>query len=436
MTDMNTARLGTDASSLVVEELRVHPDRLDEAEARLNELREAMRAAVAGVRRWDQLRDPSEAGVVRIYVELVSGEVEAAALASGIERQLEAKLAGLLQARHGRVFTTRRPRPRARILVAVPLLADQPELLAGLERAGFELRFNDLGRTLSEDELIERLSGVVATIASIEPYSERVFRSAPELRCVARFGVGYDRIDLAAARRYGVTVVMAFGSNHEAVADHALALMAALAHRILHYDRRVRSGEWGTLRHRGLHGAVVGIVGFGRIGRALARRCRGFAARILVHDPLVEAETVRHLGCEPVGLEELLRTADFVSLHCPASPATRHLIDASRLSLMRPDAYLVNTARGELVDEAALVEALRERRIAGAGLDVFASEPLRDSPLLGLDNVVLSPHVAGLSDDAIRRMAAMCVDNILHVLRGEDPGEGRVLNPETLSLHA
>lgn len=422
---------------LVVEELKSRPDTAAEVAHLARAYAEATRSEEGGCLQFDVVPDPADPLRVRIYGTFVSPADLDRHFEAAHTRSFRDAVATRVEAHDVQQFL-KDPQPAGprRVLVAVPILAGERELLAGLQRAGYELVFNELGRALTEDELVQRLSGVVATVAGIEPYTERVFRAAPELRCIARFGVGYDRIDLEAARRHGVTVVMAFGSNHEAVADHALALMAALAHRVIAYDRRVRAGEWGTLRHRGLHGAVVGIVGFGRIGRALARRCRGFASRILVADPVVEADTVRHLGCEPVALETLLREADFVSLHCPLGPDTLHLIDARRLSLMRPSAYLVNTARGALVDEAALVEALREGRIAGAGLDVFETEPPAGSPLLALDNVVLSPHVAGLSEDAIRRMAAMCVDNILHVLRGEDPGEGRVLDPETLRLHA
>ncbi len=320
-----------------------------------------------------------------------------------------------------------------RVLVAIPLPPERRELFVPLEEAGFALLFNELGRALRRDELIARLPEVVATVAGTEPYDEEVFRAAPGLRIVARFGVGHDAVDLAAASRRRVAVAMAFGANHEAVADHAFALMAALAHRILANDRTVRSGGWRTELHRGLHGTTVGILGFGRIGRALARRCRGFEMRVLVHDPLVPAAEVTALGGEPVSLDRLLEAADFVSLHLPLNENTRHLVNAERLARMRPTAFLINTARGGLVDETALAAALREGRIAGAGLDVMAREPPLGSPLLELDNLLLSPHIAGLSEDAVRRMATVCVDNILCLSRGRDPGNGRLLNPEVLT---
>jgi D-3-phosphoglycerate dehydrogenase len=320
------------------------------------------------------------------------------------------------------------------VLCAIPVLSQHPDYFTPLVEAGFEIRWNDLGRSLGENELIERLDGVVATIAGDEAYTERVFTEATGLKVVARLGVGHDQLDLVAAGRHGVAVAMAFGTNHDAVADHAMALIAAVAHRIVEYDRRARAGRWGSLFHARLHGTTAGIVGFGRIGRALARRCLGFNMEVLVADPVAEADTVARLGYRLVDLDELLRQADFVSLHAPLNAETRHLIDARRLALMKSSAYLVNTARGGLVDEAALVEALERQRIAGAALDVFEREPLPDLPLRRLDQVVLTPHVAGISAASLRAMTERCVENILALLRGRDPGPGFVLNPEVLPV--
>jgi D-3-phosphoglycerate dehydrogenase len=322
------------------------------------------------------------------------------------------------------------------VLCATPVLSTHREHLAALREAGLEIRWNERGRILSEQELIERLEGVAATVAGLERYTERVFAAAPALKVVARMGVGHEHIDLAAATRHGVAVAMAFGTNHDAVADHALALMAAAAHRIAEYDRRVRSGGWGTLLHGRLHETTVGVVGFGRIGRAVAKRCLGFNMEVLVADPVADADTVARLGYRLVDLDELLRQSDFVSLHAPLTPETRHLIDARRLGLMKPSAILVNTARGGLVDETALVEALQSGQLAGAGLDVFETEPLPDGPLRRLEQVVLTPHVGGISAASLQAMAARASENIIAVLRGRDPGPGLLLNPEVLPAQA
>lgn len=319
-----------------------------------------------------------------------------------------------------------------RVLIAVRFLEKYRHVLKPLEAAGYQLTFNDTGRTWNEAELLEVLPGHVATIAATEPYNARTLGAAPGLRCIARLGVGYDQVDIAAATRNGTAVGMAFGTNHEAVADHTFALMGALATRAIAYDREVRDGAWTTHFHGRLHGTTVGLVGFGRIGRAVAKRCKGFAMDVLVHDPVMDADTVARLGCRLVGLDELMAQGDYVSLHCPLNPETHRMIDARRLGLMKPTAFLINTARGPIVDEAALVDALERRGIAGAGLDVLEIEPPGSSPLLALDNVVLTPHVAGLSDWAIENMAARCVDTVLAVCRGEDPGASLLLNPEVM----
>ena len=318
------------------------------------------------------------------------------------------------------------------VLCATPVLSAHREHLAALAEAGLEIRWNDRGRALNEAELIERLDGVVATIAGLEPYNERVFAAAPGLKVVARMGVGYEHVDVAAATRHGVAVAMAFGANHDAVADHALALIAAAAHRIAEYDRRVRSGTWGTLLHGRLHETAVGVVGFGRIGRAVAKRCLGFNMEVLVADPVADADTVARLGYRLVDLDELLRQSDFVTLHAPLTAETHHLIDARRLGLMKPSAILVNTARGGLVDEAALVAALQAGQLAGAALDVFETEPLPDGPLRRFEQVVLTPHVGGISAASLQAMAGRAADNIIAILRGRDPGPGLILNPEVL----
>ena len=324
---------------------------------------------------------------------------------------------------------------RARkVLIAPSLLAQrQAPALARLEAAGLEIA-RGTQRGYQEGELVEALRGVCATIAGVEPYSDRVFREAPTLEVVARFGVGYDQIDVPAATRHGVYIAMAFGGNHEAVADLALALMGAVSRDIVAYHARVVRGGWGWEFRPGLWKATVGIVGLGRIGRAVARRCRGFEMRILAHDIAPDAAYARAHGIELVPLDTLLRESDFVTLHAPHTPETDRLVNAARLRLMKSSAYLINTARGGLVDEAALADALRERRILGAGLDVFRQEPPVGSPLLGLDNVVLTPHSAGSDLAAEAATWDLCVSSILAVTRGEAPATPLLLNPEAQAV--
>jgi phosphoglycerate dehydrogenase-like enzyme/quinol monooxygenase YgiN len=417
----------------VIAELRFDPEHRDAVlELARRHVRNTL-AAEPGCLRFELVAPKDEPGSL-VFCEVFADEAAFAAHRDSAHAAWfrEAR-APYVREGHVREF---RPVPRDSagvVLCGAPTLADHRGYLAPLEEAGFEVRWNELGRPFNEAELIEQLDGVVATIAGIEPYTERVFAASPELKVVARVGVGHDQVDVAAATRHGAAVAMAFGTNHDAVADHAMALIAAAAHRVVEYDRRVREGRWGSLFHGRLNEACAGIVGFGRIGRALAKRCLGFNMEVLVCDPVAEADTVARLGYRLVGLEELLGRADFVSLHVPQTAETRHLIDARRLALMRPGAVLVNTARGGLVDEAALVRALEEKQIGGAALDVFEAEPLPpDSPLRRLDQVVLTPHVGGLSAASLRAMAERCVENVLAVLRGRDPGPGLVLNPEVL----
>jgi phosphoglycerate dehydrogenase-like enzyme len=305
--------------------------------------------------------------------------------------------------------------------------------LQPLRDAGFEIVMNEKGRLLTEDELIERMLGVYATVAGGEPYTDRVFERSPDLKVVARFGVGWDKVDVDAATRRGIAVAMAFGTNHESVADGAMALALALSVNLLGLHRFVAQGGWGAGIHAGLWGRTMGIVGLGRIGRAVARRAQAFAMRVLAYDSAPERDYARDNDIELVSLDRLLAEADIVSLHTPILPQTRNIIGARELGLMKPTAFIINTARGGLIDETALYKALVERRIAGAGLDVFAKEPPQGSPLLILDNVILTPHAIGMDEAAERLMAERCVSNILAIHSGRDPGIDFVLNPQVLA---
>jgi D-3-phosphoglycerate dehydrogenase / 2-oxoglutarate reductase len=278
-----------------------------------------------------------------------------------------------------------------------------------------------------------------AVVIRTTPLTADLIDAAPGLKVVSRHGVGYDSVDVEALTRRRIPLAVAATSNNVAVAEHAFAMLLALAKRLPAFDAAVREGRWA--RRDGLDpplelaGKALLLVGFGRIGREVARRARTFAMRVLVHDPLVPPEEVVEAGCEPVpSLRAALPEAHAVSLHLPLSPATRGLIGASELALMRGDAVLLNTARGGLVDEAALALALREGRIAAAGLDVLEREPPpADHPLLlaGLPNLLLSPHVAGATLEAMVRMAVESVGNALAALDGRlDPAV--VVNPEVL----
>lgn len=267
--------------------------------------------------------------------------------------------------------------------------------------------------------LVARACGA---IVSTDPFDASVFAAAPQLRVIARVGVGVDSIDLEAATAAGVVVTVTPGANEATVADHTVAMALSLMRRLCEHDAGVRRGEWnrtGAHLPSALAGATAGLVGYGRIGRLVAERLRGFGVRVLVSDPGMASRPEGDV--EIVPLADLLAAADVVSLHCPLLPATHHLIGREQLALMRPGAILVNTARGGIVDEPALLAALEQGRLGGAALDVFEDEPPRASRLLKLPNVLLSPHNAGLSDRSVHEMTCRATASVIDVLAGRAP---------------
>lgn len=298
--------------------------------------------------------------------------------------------------------------------------------------AGLALRMAPKFGPRSTTELAGMLDGVVGAIVSTDPFTADVLRGAPSLRVIARTGVGYDTIDMAVATALGIQVVTTPGANENAVADHTLGLLLALLRRIPELDADARAGGWsrtGAHLPRQLAGSTVGVVGFGGIGRQVARRLDGFGVELLVHDPMLPAGG----PVESTPLDELLRRSDVVTLHCPLLPETRGLIGARALSLMRPHAVLVNTSRGPVVDEPALVAALQAGQVAGAALDVFLEEPPAGSPLLSMPNVVVSPHNGGLSDVSITEMTRRCAEAVVAVARGGVAAD--VVNGPALATH-
>ncbi|HXT37199.1 MAG TPA: phosphoglycerate dehydrogenase [Chloroflexota bacterium] len=297
-----------------------------------------------------------------------------------------------------------------------------------LEDAGLELRFQSFPRDCPAAELISHLRGCFAVLAAGHRYTDAVFAALPELCVVARLGVGFDSIDLEAATRRGVCITTTPGTLEWAVADHTIGTMINLAHHISQDDRAIRRGEWRQFYGLDVTGKTLGLVGLGRIGQMVAQRARGFEMRILAHEPRPDPAFVARHGIELVPLDDLLAQSDFVSLHVPFMPQTHHLINAERLARMKPGAFLINTARGGLIDEDALFDALQAGKLGGAALDVRDPEPPRDPRFSALENVVLTPHVAALTDGRWLACGTMAATGILRVLRGERP-DGLV-NPE------
>jgi phosphoglycerate dehydrogenase-like enzyme len=307
-----------------------------------------------------------------------------------------------------------------RILVNAVL---NPEGLRCLEEAGYETVIVPEADVEGSHAAARDCVGMVANASLI--LDDRFFQSCPRLKVVGRMGVGYDTVDVAAAARHGVRVVNTPLAIIEPVAEHAVMLLLALARRLLPGDRAVREGRWrepGNMPGPELKGKVLGLVGFGNTGRRVAEIASlGIGMRIVYHDLVERPDAEKALGARRLPLDEVLSASDFVSVHVILGPATRNLIDARALGLMKPGAFLVNLARGPVVDEAALVDALRSGRLAGAGLDVYQVEPPgKSNPLLSLPNVVLTPHVGGASIEG-KHGCSMVVLDILRVLRGEEP---------------
>lgn len=313
---------------------------------------------------------------------------------------------------------------RPKILISNYLLDDAVNLARSRAEVDYHVGEDPLPRA----ELIARLKDTDGLVCQInDVVDDEVLGSAPRLQIVANVAVGYNNIDLAAARRRGIVVTNTPDVLTDTTADFAWALLMATARRVVEGDRFVRAGKWHQWEFMRLlggdvYGKTLGVIGFGRIGRAVARRGLGFGMRVLYHDTVpAEPAVERALNATYADKATLLRESDFVTLHCLLTPETRHLIDAAALRAMKNTAYLINAARGPIVDEAALVQALAGRWIAGAGLDVFEEEPKVRPGLLSLDNVVLAPHIGSASEGTRLKMATLAVNNCLAVLEGQPP---------------
>jgi len=287
---------------------------------------------------------------------------------------------------------------------------------------------------VSQAELLPQLADCVGIALSGTPYKQTEMDASPAMLVVARIGVGYDSVEVPALTARKVPLMVAGTANSTSVAEQAFHLMISLAKKNRAMDRLVRDGNWAG-RHTALPmelaGKTVLIVGFGRIGTRSGRRCQGFDMNVLIYDPYVDQAAIRAAGCEPVAdLDKELPRVDFVSIHCPKNPETIGMFNAARLALMKRGAFIVNTARGGIIDEPALHAALTSGHLAGAGLDVFDMEPTPvNNTLLTLDTVIASPHMAGVTTEAVAGMALVTAQNILGVLDG-NPNKANAINPE------
>jgi phosphoglycerate dehydrogenase-like enzyme len=300
-----------------------------------------------------------------------------------------------------------------------------------LAEAGLELVYPPFARQMTEPELLQLLPGCVATLAGSEPYTRRVIEVAAKagLKVIARAGVGYDAVDVQAATDHGVVVCYAPGSNHEAVGEHAMLLVLALAKNLLMQHRETAAGNWPRKAQHPVREKTLGVIGLGRTGRATAIRALAFRMNVIACDPYVDSEFAHRNNISMLSLDDVLKWSDYISLHVPLTPETRNLIRAETIAKMKPTAMLVNTSRGEVVHEADLAEALTAKRIVAAGLDVFEHEPLKAHPFQTLPNVRLTAHTAGVDFRSREDMVRFAAEAIATLFAGKWPGE-RVVNPE------
>jgi D-3-phosphoglycerate dehydrogenase / 2-oxoglutarate reductase len=294
--------------------------------------------------------------------------------------------------------------------------------IAALKRVDPELR---MAKSASADDILVVARDADAVLVTYAKLPGELLRELTRCKVIGRFGLGVDNIDIPAAARLGITVTYVPDYCLREVSDHAMALLLALARKIAFSNRLVQSGRWEVppiVPLRRLEGQVLGLVGFGNIPRALAPKAKAFGLKVITHDPYVSADAVKALGVENTSFENLLGGSDFVSVHAPLLPVTRGLMNAAAFAGMKKGAFLINTARGPLIDETALVAALDSGHLGGAALDVVTVEPLaKDSPLLGRDNVILTPHTAFYSVEALEELQTKCASDVARVLSGEAP---------------
>ena len=294
-----------------------------------------------------------------------------------------------------------------------------PELSPVVQRAREyfdEVVINQLGRRPQKEEMLSMWDGASAVLCGMEPFDKEMLEKAPPtLKCISRYGVGYNAIDCDAAKAAGIAVCNTPGINAVAVAEMTLCLMLSLARKTPKHDNSIRRGEWKRFIGSDLAGKRLGIVGLGCIGKLVAARAAAFDMKIQAYDLYPDDAFSEKNNISFLPLKELLETSDFISLHAPNTPETQGMISREAFGWMKPSAYLINTSRGELVDEEALFEACRDNKIAGAGIDVFQQEPLYESPLFSLDNVVLTPHQAANTSETGLKTGMMALENAINV---------------------
>jgi D-3-phosphoglycerate dehydrogenase / 2-oxoglutarate reductase len=321
-----------------------------------------------------------------------------------------------------------------RVLIGpAPLRGLHAPFIDTLKAAGFELVYPKRHAQMTEPEILEQLAGIDASLAGSEPYNPKVLAAHPQLKVIARVGVGYDAVDVEECTRRGIPVTIAPNTNQDAVAEHTFALILALAKDLINQHAGTLAQKWPRKATLPLRGRTLGVAGLGRIGKAVATRGLAFGMKVIACDPYPDRSWLAdHLMVDLVEWSDVVARSDFLSLHMPPSKDAHHLINAKTLAQMKPTAFLINTARGAIINEPDLVAALKNKTIAGAGIDVFELEPPGDHPLFKFDNVVITPHAAGVDLQSRDDMAMSAAQAIIALMHGDWPAE-KIVNPDAKS---
>lgn len=316
-----------------------------------------------------------------------------------------------------------KPLCECRVLVTPTSFSrNDPELKGLLEARVDEVKYNTTNQPLTAKQLIPIIPNFDGYIAGLDEITQEVIEVAENLKVIARYGVGVDMVDLEAAKSKGIIVTNTPGANSSSVAELAVGLMLALARNIPEADRATRAGEWPRYQGTLLEGKTVGLFGFGAIGKRVAQILSGFNCNVIAYDPYPDIETARKLKVEIVEQDDIIHRSDFLSLHCPALPDTRQIVNKDFLEQMKSGTFLINTSRGELINDDALCESLKKEHLRGAALDVFTKQPPDpEDPLLALPQVIVTPHSGSHTDGAINSMGWSSLKDCLAVLRGEEP---------------
>ncbi len=291
-----------------------------------------------------------------------------------------------------------------------------PEVFEILKKTGLELVWNDTGSILNKAQMKKMLENCDGIIVGVDPLDADIIETSPKLKAIAKYGVGVDNIDLTAAEKHGIKVSRTTGANSDAVADYTMALMLSVARKVLQIDAGCRNGDWKKITTIDLNHKTIGIFGLGAIGKLVAKRAQGFDMKVLAYDVCWDSQYADQHRIEKAEPEEIFRQADFISLHLPLTPETRDFVGTYEISLMKPTAIFVNTARGEIVNEDALLAALQEGKIYGAGIDAFREEPPANKAWFELENVVIGSHCAASTVGAIENMGRNAAWNLIRDL--------------------